>query len=846
MPVGQSTLTWDTPKIKIFSVRAGMQAPEIEATTLDGKPFKLSELRGKVVLVDFWATWCGPCVAELPNVKKAFDKYAADGFTVVSISFDRDADTARKFAAERQLNWPQIWAEQADKGPIATQYGVGGIPATFLIGADGKVIERDLRGDQLVQAVASELKKPKTGGESAIARIVESILPAASALQLTEKPLEPENPEARAALHAALTRYRELRSYADRFCYEARVVHKESEAPEVGYLEGTLQFAAPGRLALKSDVVQLFYDGQQLVAYTPGEGEFSVMEDEAARAALRPQDDEDEDEYGGSIVDVHPLAGLLADATWKVDDVLTLACATKLEAAQRDDQAGQRVSGFLTMPGWPAGNVPFTAFINGATGLFEEFRIDATLLARASAGDHHSGAAPIERAEVLLTLSDVQVNQEAPAGAFVFNRPGVQKADQFGGFAQRSARIPLDLVSRPAPDLAGADLDGASRTLNKGPEQVALVAFWGTWSPTSPRLLKDLQRLATEFPGQLVVIGVNRNGEPGTAAVRRMLEECGVRFPQILDRDGNLGRAWHADVLPAVYLVDRGGTVVEACSQWPASAPEDLGRQLRKLLAGEALYSAEELAQRRAKAPDAEPPNGMTVVIPESAPPAARLERDGAAVDVEVSGGDVSERDLDGDGTPELVLSDGSGGLALVDLATGAAQRVTLRNVGGMRMGSLQSVAPVRMDGQLCWLCVGYTYTPEDYQQLSWVRLYAPDGEALWTFAPPVSGKRAWTRACAAAGDLNGDGRPEFAVAYTRYSEPSEAGSDSGPSSKLFILDGAGQVIALREMPESADTLYVPAKFTGPRPPLYCVSGGALEKYQLLSSGELISSGAPE
>jgi peroxiredoxin len=157
LPVGQGTLVRNVEKVKLLGIFVGKPAPEFAATTLDGKSFKLADLRGKVVLVDFWATWCGPCVAELPNLKKLHDEYADQGLVVVSISFDRSADATRRYAAEKQMSWTQIWAEKANKGPLAELYGVNAIPATFLIGPEGKVVAKDLRGDELQEAVQREV-----------------------------------------------------------------------------------------------------------------------------------------------------------------------------------------------------------------------------------------------------------------------------------------------------------------------------------------------------------------------------------------------------------------------------------------------------------------------------------------------------------------------------------------------------------------------------------------------------------------------------------------------------------------------------------------------------------------
>lgn len=131
----------------------GQVAPDFSATALDGKEFKLSGLRGKTVLLDFWATWCGPCVGELPTLKQAQEKFADRGLVIVSISLDNQAETARKFASQQGMNWTQLWTAGVYESELAKLYGVGAIPATFLIGPDGKVVARDLRGKKLLRQI---------------------------------------------------------------------------------------------------------------------------------------------------------------------------------------------------------------------------------------------------------------------------------------------------------------------------------------------------------------------------------------------------------------------------------------------------------------------------------------------------------------------------------------------------------------------------------------------------------------------------------------------------------------------------------------------------------------------
>jgi thiol-disulfide isomerase/thioredoxin len=134
----------------------GEVAPNLEATTMDGRAFRLAELRGKFVLLDFWASWCAPCLGEVPNLKAVHEAFGADPrFEVVSVSVDEDSEAARSVIEAEKLAWRQVQIEP-DSAAVAA-YGASAIPATFLLGPDGKIIARDLRGPNLKGAVAKAL-----------------------------------------------------------------------------------------------------------------------------------------------------------------------------------------------------------------------------------------------------------------------------------------------------------------------------------------------------------------------------------------------------------------------------------------------------------------------------------------------------------------------------------------------------------------------------------------------------------------------------------------------------------------------------------------------------------------
>jgi thiol-disulfide isomerase/thioredoxin len=128
---------------------------ELQGHTLDGQPIELSQYKGKIVLIDFWATWCGPCRAEMPNIRKNWDKHHDDGFEVIAISVDEDLKALESFVAEEKPPWTVVADNHPDaRKSMAARFGIRGIPAFILVGQDGKVAAVHCRGEQLGKQLA--------------------------------------------------------------------------------------------------------------------------------------------------------------------------------------------------------------------------------------------------------------------------------------------------------------------------------------------------------------------------------------------------------------------------------------------------------------------------------------------------------------------------------------------------------------------------------------------------------------------------------------------------------------------------------------------------------------------
>jgi peroxiredoxin len=163
-PTGENVVIADSDSLVAPKAYLGPNFPAIpiRAQGLDGSIIQLEDLRGQIVLLDFWATWCEPCRVELPMVKSVYEEFHDQGFEILGISLDEDEDVLRDFLKENDVTWPQVFDGLGWNNRVAQTYRVMAVPTTYLLDRQGIIRYRNPRGGELRNRVEELLTTQET------------------------------------------------------------------------------------------------------------------------------------------------------------------------------------------------------------------------------------------------------------------------------------------------------------------------------------------------------------------------------------------------------------------------------------------------------------------------------------------------------------------------------------------------------------------------------------------------------------------------------------------------------------------------------------------------------------
>lgn len=651
-------------------------------------------------------------------------------------------------------------------------------------------------------------------------------------------------------LKAARERYRALQTYQDTLTVrtQVRMTDADGEAHDHAKdFQRSFRYAQTNRFALTTLEANLYSDGQTRWTEIIKTGNYTER-------PVQPGDEPGQDLQRGPVhiqFHPHPVGGLLLRPEAGLFEVYPdVEHLTNLTEETRDGVPGHRLSGALFTP-WSSDHaLEVDLWFRASDGLLTDIRVNATKAYQAMINQHFENQAEEDadetstnrpQAEVYLVefaFRDIVVNAPLADEAFVF-KPGthhlkVARFKRAGGNRSEQMR----LIGQPAPAVAGTGLDGQPLHVADLRGRVVVLDFWATWCGPCVAALPQVQKLADHYADRPVtVLGINRDGVDTDEKVTRFLAKKNITFRQFMDYEGTVAEAYKVTGIPCQVLIDTNGVIADISIGFGPDSEEDLIEKIRRVLDGQPVHSAAELAELTADSADEEPsdyddaPIATNAVLeevhPDSLTPGERTSG------LQVSSHYARTHDVDGDGRAELILPGWKNKLHIISSDGATVTNLNLKGPGSSY--SMNGCLPVATSRGVHWLALFTRWSERGEEASSVLVFFAPDGQPLWTYNPATPFELS-AKVKMAAGDLDGDGAAEIALGislYRRQKMDRNSYRHVHQRSYLTVLNLAGQVQSMRDSGlRDLDYVWIASPAApGQAAPLLVLGSGTLRRY---------------
>ena len=591
-------ITLDTARTRLGLVG---QPFVVEGVLLDGQPFDWSAYAGKVVLVDFWATWCQPCIEEMPNIRKNYELFKGQGFEVVGVNLDTEIGSVKEFLSLQELPWTSVTSQEVLGGkvdaedpsafaklPMAAKCGINGIPFLVLVGKDGKVDSLHVRGPKLQTRLTQLLGEPPAATPTEVP--VDPTAPAKPAAEekpAEEKPAEKpaeEKPAAekpaeggasirRGAISPVAAMFAQAILTAEDAPAEKKEPPPAAEDPAINPYK-----AKPGlSTAQLIDYIERMFDKPKSIRAREGFTEAVV---DACDRIISADPPAKEAEYFVACESKCEALHRKACTGNEACDKQLMEFVEKLKADERPRIARQvdfftRERKVLDAAELPLDQVP--ALLKELQEYYAKEKLEARHLRMAS-----STVALINRLED----GDKREEHFVSFGG-TFAKASDKELARYGKkLAKKPGSTESDLVGKPL-ELVGTTHKGANFVWDSYRGKVVIVDFWATWCGPCVREMPNVKAFYDKNAARgfdIVGISLDKDQE----ALAQFIEENQIGWETIAgDETQDLAAKYGVRGIPTLMLVDRDGKVVGVAHQLAALEP-----QIEKLLKAPAAGAA--------------------------------------------------------------------------------------------------------------------------------------------------------------------------------------------------------------------------------------------------------------